>query len=164
MGYFLTLKKARTFFLTQLVKVKRIPLLQQVVIIGPTVVLANPSTYPRTVIFPYDGDHHYSLKTILTAIPTEQVYISIDKDVLHTKDVVMNWDQGIMNISTLLFILENILKNKQVDGVDICGEGRVHPAQLLRSDVQALIHKNEQANIQILETCLRMSDSQYKGA
>ena len=63
---------------------KRIPLLQQVVIIGPTVVLANRSTYPRTVIFPFDGVHHYSLKTILSAIPTEHVYISIDKDVLNT--------------------------------------------------------------------------------
>lgn len=143
---------------------KRIPLLQQVVIIGPTVVLANPSNYPRTVIFPFDGAHHYSLKTILTAIPTEQVYISIDKDVLNTNDVVTNWDQGIMNISTLLSIFETILKNKQVEGVDICGEERVNPTQLLLPDVQDITHKNEHANLQILNTCLKMSHSQYKGA
>ena len=142
----------------------KIPLLQQVVIIGPTVVLANQSTNPRTVIFPFDGAHHYSFKTILSAIPTENVYISIDKDVLNTDNVVTNWDQGMMDISTLTSILEHILKNKQVEGVDICGEERLTPAQILRPEVQRIIHKNEHANVQILETCLKMSHSQYRGA
>ena len=100
----------------------KIPLLQQVVIIGPTVILANHSTYPRTVIFPFDGVHHYSLKSILSAIPTKNVYISIDKDVLNTANVLTNWDQGMMDITTLIPIIEYVLKNKQTEGVDICGE------------------------------------------
>ena len=29
---------------------------------------------------------------------------------------------------------------------------------------QNIIHKNEHTNIQILETCLKMSHTQYKGA
>ena len=104
------------------------------------------------------------MKTILSAIPTENIYISIDKDVLNTDNVVTNWDQGMMDISTLTSILEHILKNKQAEGVDICGEERVNPAQILHPEFQTMIHKNEHANVQILETCLKMSHSQYKGA
>ena len=143
---------------------KKIPLLQQVVIIGPTVVLANQSSYPRTVIFPFDGVHHYSLKTILSAIPTKNVYISIDKDVLNKANVLTNWDQGMMDIANLTTILEYILKNKQAEGVDICGEIRLNPVQMMRPGYKEIIHKNEHANIQILETCLKMSHNQYKGA
>ncbi len=143
---------------------KKIPLLKQVVIIGPTVILANQSAYPRTVIFPFDGVHQYSLKTILSAIPTKNVYISIDKDVLSTTDVLTNWDQGMMDIATLTSFLEYILKNKQAEGVDICGEERVNPAQILQPEFQNMIHKNEHANVQILETCLKMSQTKYKGA
>lgn len=143
---------------------KKIPLLQQVVIIGPTVIMPNSSTYPRTVIFPFDGIHHYSLKTILSAIPTENVYISIDKDVLDTKDVVTNWDQGKMDNSRLISILEYVLKNKQTDGVDICGEIQLTPAEILQPNVQTIIQKNEHVNTQIIETCLKTFHTQYKGA
>lgn len=143
---------------------KKNPLLQQVVIIGPTVILANHSTYPRTVIFPFDGVHHYSLKSILSAIPTDNVYISIDKDVLNTANALTNWDQGIMDIETLTHFLRYILKNKQANGVDICGEERLSPAYSLQPVDQTIIQRNERANIKILQTCLNTSRTQYKGA
>lgn len=141
-----------------------IPLLQKVVIIGPTTVMPRHSTDSRVIIFPFDGNHHYSLKTILSVIHTQNIYISIDKDVLTTSEVETNWDQGMMGIDTLTQYLEYILKHKQAEGVDICGEALVSPVSILLTDYQTTIRKNEKANLNILQTCLKTSNIQTKGA
>ena len=141
-----------------------IPLLQQVVIIGPTVAFAQNSTHSRTVIFPFDGVHHYSLPFILSSIPTNQVYISIDKDVLRKSEVLTNWDQGVMGIHTLKQMLEAILKSKQAEGVDICGELRLSPIEFIQPSYQSIIQKNENANLQLIQICLKASETHTKGA
>ena len=141
-----------------------IPLLQQVVIIGPTINLEHYPTHPRVVIYPFDGIHHDSLHSILSAIPTESVYISVDKDVLHTSDALTNWDHGMMDIDTLTHFLEHILNNKQAEGVDICGEVRSSPVHRLLPDYQSIIRKNEKANLKLLQTFLKTRRAQTKGA
>lgn len=143
---------------------KEIPLLQRVVIIGPTTNMPLQTSDPRVVIFPFDGSHQYSLKSILFAIHTETVYISIDKDVLDRSEAVTNWDQGIMHLETLTQYLSFILKNKQVEGVDICGEEHISPVQAFLLDLQKVIRKNEEANLKIVETCLMGGAAQIKGA
>lgn len=50
------------------------------------------------------------------------VYISIDKDVLSEEVVKTNWDQGTMQMETLLTALQCIFGKRKVIGVDICGE------------------------------------------
>lgn len=50
------------------------------------------------------------------------VYISIDKDVLNKESAVTNWDQGSMSLDELEKLLFLILKNKNIIGIDICGE------------------------------------------
>ncbi|MET3697817.1 arginase family protein [Bacillus oleivorans] len=143
----------------------KIPLLQQVVIIGPTVALAQNSTHcSRTVFFPFDGTHYYSLKLILSSIPTKHVYISIDKDVLRKSEVQTNWDQGIMGIDTLNHMLETLLMSKQAEAVDICGELPLSPIEAIQPDYQSIIQKNEKANLLLLQTCLKASENQTKGA
>lgn len=142
----------------------KLPFLQQVVIIGPTVALANKSPHPRTVILPFTENYTISSKLLLSNIHTEDVYISIDKDVLNTREVQTNWDQGGMDIDTLIRMLHSILKNKKVIGVDICGEFCASPLQLLQPDFQTIIHKNEKANLQILQTCLKAANQHTKGA
>ncbi|MGG5252392.1 arginase family protein [Neobacillus sp. SM06] len=143
---------------------RELPLLQRVVIIGPTTAMPHQAFDSRVVIFPFDGSHHYSRKSILSAIHTETVYISIDKDVLNRSEAVTNWDQGIMNSETLLHDLAFILKNKQVEGMDVCGEEQISPVQAFLPDFQKVIRKNEEANINILETCLKAGAVQTRGA
>jgi arginase family enzyme len=58
----------------------------------------------------------------LAAMPTEAVWISIDKDVLPEDEVVTNWDQGHMPLAALLEFLRAIRAKKRIIGADICGE------------------------------------------
>jgi len=136
---------------------REIPLLQRVIIIGPTAILEHQINHPHVVIYPFDDRHRYSVKSILSAIPTQHVYISIDKDVLNNKEVITNWDQGIMNTRTLTQFLEAILRSKQVEGIDICGEASLSPLDVILPDYQAIIQKNENANLSVLQTCLNMT-------
>jgi hypothetical protein len=139
------------------------PNLQQVVIIGPTG-LSQHINHPRVVIYPFDGSQHYSLKAILSAIQTQYVYISIDKDVLNRNEAITNWDQGKMDLNTLLSYLDVVFQYKQVEGVDICGEEHLTPMLSLLPDFQIINRKNEKANLMLLEECLKWTGSQTKGA
>lgn len=60
-----------------------------------------------------------AIKRIDTSVP---VYISIDKDVLDESISETNWSQGHMKLGTLESILENIIREQSVLGIDICGE------------------------------------------
>lgn len=93
-------------------------------------------------------------KTILSLLPTEHIYISIDKDVLSKKDVLTNWDQGQMSLFELLTSLEILIRKKSVCGVDVCGEMPADPLELFKPEKRLYIEKNEHANLKILQTCL----------
>ncbi|WP_245891464.1 arginase family protein [Planifilum fimeticola] len=87
---------------------------------------------------------------LLSAIPTEHVYISIDKDVLDRAFAATNWDHGTMHLRDLLQDLRTLIRNKQVLGVDVCGELPVSPAEAwIHTD---RIRLNERANLSILES------------
>ena len=59
----------------------------------------------------------------ISQIPTDiPMYISIDKDVLSTDFAVTDWDQGDMTIDEMISYLKEIIKNRQILGVDICGD------------------------------------------
>lgn len=137
---------------------KNLPLLQQVVIIGPTsssLISSKSSKHPRVVILPYDGSSSYSMSSILSFIPTQKIYISIDKDVLNTAEAVTNWDQGEMEMNTLTNYLEYLMNHKQVIGIDICGELPFSPIRVIQPNYKNNIYKNETANLKILSTCLK---------
>lgn len=59
---------------------------------------------------------------VLDAIPTDAVWITIDKDVLPEHEALTNWDQGQMPLAALLAMLRAIGKCKNILGADICGE------------------------------------------
>lgn len=141
-----------------------IPLLKNVIIIGPTGSEASRIQSPRINVFSFKGNQVYSTASILSAIPTDRVYISIDKDVLNPNEVQTNWDQGVMTINTLLSYLKSILQFKKVEGVDICGEEKLSPLQAILPNYQSIIHKNEKANLKILNSCLKGYEAQLKGA
>lgn len=69
-----------------------------------------------------DGDFAAHLKNIIDAIPTEAVWITIDKDVLPEREVTSNWDQGEMPLARVLETLRALRARKRILGADICGE------------------------------------------
>jgi len=131
-----------------------IPNLKDVIIIGPTSVQSHQKQISRVAIYPFDGKHSHSLKSIISSIDTDYIYISIDKDVLNIFEVETNWDQGAMDLETLIQYLQSLLRTKNVAGVDICGETKITPHTYLLPDSQRTIKKNEQANLKILQECL----------
>ena len=73
------------------------------------------------------------------------VYISIDKDVLNKETVNTSWDQGKMSLNKLKLILHKIMKNKDVIGIDICGENQESKMEFIKN--------NDKVNSEILNFC-----------
>lgn len=90
----------------------------------------------------------------LKTIETEAVYISIDKDVLHPTWAYTNWDHGEMSLNLLLSYLDELVKEKRIVGIDVCGEWPYHPLGD-RTSYQYL-KKNERANQAILARVQKM--------
>lgn len=61
-------------------------------------------------------------RAILATIPTEAVWITLDKDVLPEDEALTNWDQGRMPLSAVLELIGAVGAAKRVIGADVCGE------------------------------------------
>ncbi|MDD5583667.1 MAG: arginase family protein [Candidatus Omnitrophica bacterium] len=55
-------------------------------------------------------------------LPTENVYISIDKDCLCGNAALTNWEEGKLSLDELLQLLLLIKENRTIVGLDICGD------------------------------------------
>jgi len=62
------------------------------------------------------------LDELMTAIPTEAVWLTIDKDVLGRDEAVTNWDQGQLKLAHLIAAIERLAAGRFVVGVDVCGD------------------------------------------
>lgn len=62
------------------------------------------------------------LDRLLARLPTDAVWVTIDKDVLRPADAATNWDQGEMPLEALLTALKRLAAARRVVGVDVCGE------------------------------------------
>ena len=51
----------------------------------------------------------------------EEVYLSVDKDILSKKELDTNWDQGNLSLDRLLEVISFFLDSHKVIGADICG-------------------------------------------
>lgn len=127
-----------------------LPHLQQVVMVGvhadPS--LECPELRSKLILLPDLNDP----RQLLSALSVDDVYISIDKDVLDRSEAVTNWDQGTMRLKQLIAALHSLVLSKNVIGIDVCGELRVPPADAWRYADQ--IRLNERANLAILESVL----------
>lgn len=62
------------------------------------------------------------LSDLAVRLPTEAVWITIDKDVLGPTDAATNWDQGRMPLAALLVALRHLAATRRIVGIDVCGE------------------------------------------
>jgi len=69
-----------------------------------------------------DQDWSAFLERMIASLPTQAVWITIDKDVLASEDAATNWDQGQMRLSHLLQAIRSLAASKRIIGIDICGE------------------------------------------
>ena len=67
------------------------------------------------------GEDNFS-EMLLARIKTNNVYITIDKDVLSHEDALTNWDQGVMSLPFLLSMLAKIGEKHKLIGADVTGD------------------------------------------
>lgn len=91
------------------------------------------------------------IPAIIDTIPTNSIYISIDKDVLARDQAVTAWDQGTMKLNELLELMKAIGSRKNIAGIDICGEYPISPTNAYNREARIAINKNNEANERILD-------------
>jgi len=125
-----------------------------------------------------NGGIEMTLERILPTIPTDTVYLTIDKDVLVEPESFTNYPgyQGTMTLDELLAAVSLIGKRKRILGVDVCGEGshasvrgylfkrfyawkKDRKIQLSAFSSPENTRMNEDANLKILE---RLQESYLK--
>lgn len=123
--------------------------LQKVVLIGiakEQVALIDQKYQDKIIYFTNldlgDLKNWYDVSILLEQYP---IYISIDKDVLSSNQVVTDWQQGEMYLLELKLFLADLIKQGHVLGIDVCGECSKEVAKL--SDIKS----NDELNYQILE-------------
>lgn len=135
-----------------------IPHMKKAIIVGP-----NPKELDRipldlqdrVTIFPDDWDSEKLINHIEYECETEEVYISIDKDVLDESFSKTNWDHGQMDLTVLLDCLTYLMKASKVQRIDICGEWLVSPENSYTPKNQVFIKRNERANLAILQVLVK---------
>lgn len=80
--------------------------------------------------------------------PQYPVYLSIDKDVLATDELITNWDQGQMSADDLLSFVKEMLSTRNVIGIDVCGECAPDQEGI---SVDTEIKRNDEFNIRLLK-------------
>ncbi len=61
-------------------------------------------------------------ESLFSRLPTNKVYISIDKDCLQKEYAATNWEEGLMSLDQLLLILRLIRQRLDIIGMDIVGD------------------------------------------
>lgn len=68
------------------------------------------------------GEWSAFLDELNARLPTEAVWLTIDKDVLRPADAGTNWDQGEMPLDSLIEGIRRLSRGKRVLGADLCGD------------------------------------------
>lgn len=67
------------------------------------------------------GEQNF-IRHLLTRINTEDVYLTIDKDILAREDAITNWDQGQMRLPYLIDLIRSIGMHHHIIGADVTGD------------------------------------------
>lgn len=129
---------------------EELPLLKEVILIGPDQE-AFDQTEPelrekvrflsREKLAEMEKE---ACRTFGDSVPEDlPLYISVDKDVLNTKEASTTWSQGDMTLDELMCWLSWFSKRENIIGMDVCGESD--------PDTVEKDYLNDQANRKILK-------------
>lgn len=160
-----TLKSPSTEFITcgswVLAALENIPQLKKVIIIGvneegkkfmPTSFSQKVRLYSKTLL---QNNFTPTIRTLINEIATEDVYISIDKDVLDQNEAMTAWDHGKMTLEQLVTILKKIMIHKQIHMIDICGEYPISPSNEFSKNVIKANNINSYTNKLMIDSFQR---------
>ena len=131
------------------------PYIRQMILIGPDEKDINAIENRSDKLITYSAQEIRSrsadsrIKSIDLSVP---VYISIDKDILDESISETNWNQGHMKLGTLENILEVIIRNQKVLGIDICGEC---DADMPLPEYMEAEEKNEELNEELYDFLMK---------
>ncbi len=132
--------------------------LQKVILVGPPEIMRSTleascrtrvEFHPESELLHGDGWRKY-----IGGHKDVPLYISIDKDLLSSKMVPTNWDQGEVPMDKFNDILSAVMTYEHVIGVDVCGECA---GSLNFIDQCRACEKDNRANEEILDTVLNNS-------
>jgi arginase family enzyme len=143
-----------------------LPNMKKAIIIGP-----NPDDYSkipldlqeRVTLFPDYWDSQKLINQIYNECDTEDIYISIDKDVLDESYSKTNWDHGYMDLNVLIECVTTLFETGNIHHVDICGEWPVPPENTFNPKNQAYIKRNEKANIALIRALVNRTANKEFG-
>ena len=69
-----------------------------------------------------DEDFRAVLCDIIAELPTNAVWLTIDKDVLAEEEASTNWDQGLMSVDHLIEAVKLFALRARILGIDVCGD------------------------------------------
>lgn len=133
----------------------KVATLAHVVLIGPpTASLAEIPADLRPRITHFPDAATLEPATLLQAIPTDAIHLSVDKDALAPSEARTNWDQGDLMLDQLLPLVTALRRGKNLLGADLCGEWPASPLDQFQPEARAALALNEQANLRLVETFL----------
>lgn len=94
---------------------------KKIIVIGP---YKNIIDYPSDkLLLLQEKDINYkNILKLNKSIPTKNIYISIDRDILNEKTLITNWNQGNLTIDKIVKSIKLISKNKNLIRADISGD------------------------------------------
>lgn len=109
-------------------------------------------------------------KELSESLKNKNVYISIDKDCLRNEFAITNWEEGQLSLDDVKTAIEELMKNCNVVGADICGEKSPKPLKglLKRIDSNRIFNQNfedfsyiskinEETNLELLKLFLNLN-------
>lgn len=81
--------------------------------------------------------HNFTLQ-LANKVPTDDIYISIDKDCLKRQYALTNWEEGCLELDELLTMLKIIKQKRNIVGLDVTGE---YSPVILTSQIKKLVSR-----------------------
>lgn len=146
------------------------PALQKIVIIGVNQEdynMPQSSFHKRVLMIPEEKLRTVPLNILYNEIRSflrkeNNIYISIDKDVLYRTEAMTNWDQGSLSLVQLHLFLENLAQQYAVLGMDVCGEYRTTEEHSFKTSAGYSVQMNEIVNRSIIEYAIHQQIIQLK--
>lgn len=130
------------------------PVIKEVIVIGST--QQNEKELVETnlskIRFLYEKEMTKErIEELAKTIQTEDIYLSIDRDILTEKQVQTNWDQGTITVDQLLQAICLVAKNHQVIGSDVCGDLEWDYTSSFRYPMKKYLQQTYQVNKLLFE-------------